>query len=180
MGLAKATWIWGGEMTEILLSWTEVALAAQVGLKRQLNAIKDGRKDQHGFKGDGWETHIVGACGELAAAKAIGVYWTPTVDTFKSGGDIGKLQVRTRSLSWHELYIRPDDRVSDVFILVTGAIPSFTVRGWYPATQARRDEWWKDHGNRDFAWFVPQRELNPLKTIDRDLQFPEICGREAA
>jgi len=72
---------------------------------------------------------VEGAAVEMAAAKALEHYWVPSVDTFKTGSDIGtSIQVRTRSRHSYDLIVRPDDRDEDHLVLVTGIAPRFHVR----------------------------------------------------
>ncbi len=148
----------------VTLSPYELSMAAQVGSRRQIEALTKGLPDKHGFGGeDGWTVHIEGACGEMAVASALGRYWSGSVNTFKSGGDVGTVQVRTRSRHDYDLIVRRDDRDNDIFILVTGLAPRFEVRGWIRGADARRSEWLRTHGNRPAAYFVPQTALMPIK-----------------
>ena len=148
------------------LELSELAQAAWVGIRRHINAIQEGKKDSHGFDGtDGWTKHIEGASGELAVAKLLNIYWDAPVGTFKTGADVGELQVRTRSRSDYDLIVREVDRDEDVFILVTGVAPVFRVRGWITGGEAKRSEWLKTHGGRPAAYFVPQDDLKPLSSL---------------
>lgn len=149
----------------------ELHLAASVGVRRQIEAMSAGRPDRHGHSGAGWNLHLEGACGELAVAKALGRYWDGSVNTFKKGGDVGAVQVRTRSKHEYELIVRQGDRDSDVFVLVTGVAPSYRVRGWLRGGDAKRPEWEKTHGDRPPAWFVPHAALK---------SFPESMVTVAA
>ncbi len=147
----------------VTLEWHEVMLAAGVGMRRHIAALRAGRPDRHGFNGQtGWTIHAEGACGEMAIAKALGLYWNGSVDTFKSFGDVGALQVRTRSRPEYELIVRPDDSDDDTFVLITGTAPTFTVVGAILGGLAKRDEWLQDYGGRPAAYFVPHSELVPL------------------
>ena len=139
----------------------EWAMAASVGMRRNMSAIADGRPDQHGFIGEGWGVHIEGACGEMAVAKALGVYWDGSVNTFK-GPDVGSIQVRTRSEDYYGLLVRAKDADDDVFVLVTGRSPEFVIRGWLRGSEAKREEWLSSHGGRPPAYFVPQERLRPI------------------
>lgn len=139
--------------------------AAQVGVMRNVSAIRAGKTNQHGFDEDGWNIHIEGACGELAAAKALNIYWDGSVNTFKKGADVGPYQIRTRSKHSYDLLVRNDDRDEDIFILVTGRAPEFVVHGWLSGRDAKQDRFLKDHGNRHPAFFVPKSELRPLSTL---------------
>jgi hypothetical protein len=138
-----------------------MAMAAECGIMRNIAAIIDGRADAYGLDEDdeGWSKHVEGACGEVAAAKVLGRFWSPTANAF-SAPDIGrKIGVRTRSRHDYDLNIRPSDKPDHVYVLVTGRAPNFIVRGYMLGADARRDEWLRDYGGRPSAWFVPQDAL---------------------
>lgn len=135
-------------------------LGATIGMQRQLEALSQGRPDRHGYDGaDGWTVHVEGACGELAVAKLLNRYWAGTLNTFKEGGDVGNIQVRTRSRENYDLIVRTDDRDEDVFVLVVGRAPKYRVVGWIRGKDAKRAEWSQTHGGRPAAFFVPQHAL---------------------
>lgn len=150
----------------VVLTWYELFLASQIGVKRQVEALKRNLPDRHGAKADqGWQVHVEGAAGEMAAAKALGLYWSGSINTFKTGGDIGTLQVRTRSRHDYDLIVRDSDRDDDRFVLVVGCAPVFDVIGWILGRDAKRQEWTRTHGGRSEAYFVPQNQLLPIETI---------------
>lgn len=151
------------EPVTVTLSLSETHAAISVGALRQIEAIRQARPDRHGAKAeDGWSLHIEGAAGEMAAAKALGRYWDMPVNTYKQGGDVGDLQVRTRSRHDYELIVRDGDRDGDTFILVTGRIPRFQVHGYIRGRDAKRPEWARNHGGRASAYFVPQAALTHI------------------
>lgn len=139
----------------------EVALAAQVGIRRQLEALARNLPDKHGYQGDGWSIHIHGAGGELAFAKAAGMYWNGSVNTFKAPDLAGNIQVRTRSGvgGREDLIVRPGDASSDVFVLVVGQVPEFVVAGWCYGSQAKQKRFAQNYGDRPSAYFVPRKQL---------------------
>ncbi len=150
---------------KIVLTIGEMHLAAHNGTLRVIESIKKGLKDRHGFEGPGWDINVEGAAGEIAAAKAIGTYWGGTVNTFKTMGDVGDLEVRTRSKSYYELIVREGDNSNAIFILVTGQAPVFNVVGWIKASDAKQPKWRKTHGGRPPAYFVPHDALNPIESL---------------
>mgnify|MGYP006300474069 CR=1 FL=1 len=85
--------------------------------------------------------------------------------TFKTGGDVGEIQVRTRSRHDYELLIRPQDRDEDTFVLLTGVAPSFRAHGWIQGQDAKKKEWLQTYGGRPPAYFVPQKDLRPLLAL---------------
>ena len=146
----------------IKLTENELIMAANVGVRRQSASLAKNLKDKHGASiSKGWQLHIEGACGELAFAKAMNWFWNGSVNTFKLP-DVGNVQVRTRSEAHYELIIRKGD--AGIFVLVTGTAPEYKVHGWFNSLHVR-DEWIKDHGGREKAFFVPQNELYPLTTL---------------
>lgn len=150
-------------MIVVTLDDFELLQAAQVGIRRHIEAVTSGRPDRHGFDGStGWQIHCEGACGELALAKAMNKHWSGSVNTFSSGGDVGRVQVRTRSKHDYELLVRDKDSDDDKFVLVTGTAPTYHIHGWIAGVDAKRVEWRQTHGNRPGAYFVPQSELTPI------------------
>lgn len=153
-------------MTQIVLTLGELHMAAEIGVLRQLEAIRKKLPDRHGFDGDtGWTIHIEGAAGEIAVAKVLGKYWGGTVNTFKSEGDVGKLEVRTRSKDYYDLIVRDNDKDDSIFILVTGKSPTFNVVGWILGKDAKNPEWKQTYGDRPSAYFVPQKELKSIEFL---------------
>lgn len=151
---------------EIVLTPSELQVAASVGVARHVQALREGRPDRHGARADdGWSLHIEGAAGEMAAARAMGRYWDAPVGTFKHGGDVGAIQVRTRSQHLYELIVRRDDRSEDTFVLVTGRAPRYRVHGWITGADAKRPEWLQAHGGRPPAYFVPHNALRSLADL---------------
>lgn len=150
--------------TAITLEWFEAQLAASVGVARQLSALRQGLGNRFGYRGAGWDIHVEGAGGEMAAAKALGLYWSGSVDTFKLP-DVGTLQIRTRSRDNYDLIVRPGDADDEAFLLVTGSMPSYLVHGWMLGADAKREEWLKTYAARTPAYFVPQSALHPLEGL---------------
>jgi hypothetical protein len=153
----------------VQLTWGELHMAAQIGVLRQLEAIRKGLPDRHGFDGDtGWTIHIEGAAGELAVAKVLNMYWGGTVNTFKTEADVGsKIEVRTRSKDNYDLLVRNNDPDDSIFILVTGKAPKYNVIGWITGKDAKKEEWKQDYGGRPTAYFVPQNALNSLESLPK-------------
>lgn len=152
----------------VKLTAYELMQAATMGSLRQISAITKGLPDRHGFAGLGWSEHIEGSCGELAVAKALDRYCSGSVNTFKTGGDLGaNVQIRTRSRHDYELIVRPDDRDDDMFVLVTGRSPEMTIRGWLTGAEAKRAEWMRTHGNRSAAFFVPSTALRSPDSLPK-------------
>lgn len=149
---------------EVTLHWYEAAMAVNVGWMRQFKAMTAGKHDCHGYAGDGWSEHIEGACGEMAVAKSLGIFWDGSVNTWKAA-DLAGMQIRTRSRHEWELIVRPGDDDKAAWVLVTGRCPHYVVRGWIAGADAKRADWLQNHGNRPPAYFVPQHALRPMEEL---------------
>lgn len=151
----------------ITLTWYELQRAGVVAVDRYVRALRDGKPDKHGAKTDanGLGLHFEGAAGEMVFAKATGRYWSGSVDTYKTEGDVGPIQVRTRSSHTYELLVRKDDADEDRFVLVTGRAPSYRVVGWLTGREAKQPEWLQTHGGREAAYFVPHNALHALAQL---------------
>jgi hypothetical protein len=145
----------------VKLTWYEAAMASHVGWMRQLAAIKAGKQDCHGYDGEGWSEHIEGACGEMAVAKLLGIFWDGSVNTWKAN-DLPGLQIRTRSLHDYDLIVRPNDENDSRWVHVTGRCPEYRVHGWIVGSSAKRPEFLKTHGGRPAAYFVPASKLRRM------------------
>lgn len=152
----------------VTISPDEWSLCVQVANARQVSSIKKGGRDTVSKK-DGWleefTPHIIGCVGELAVAKALGVSWTGSVDTFRSVPDLeGGVQVRHRKNPTWDLIVRSNDKDHETFILSRGMPPgAIEVVGWIKGSDAKREEWLKDVGNYGKpSYFVKAEYLNPI------------------
>jgi hypothetical protein len=151
----------------VTLTEYELMQASMVGCLRYIAAIKRNYKSGTKFKA-GWSEHVEGACGEVAAAKALGAYWGGSINTFKTGGDLDSTgyEVRTRSEQNYDLIIRDDDPNDRIFILVTGQTPNYEIAGWLLAADAKQVEFKKDYGGYGPAYFVPRKHLRPMRELE--------------
>lgn len=147
-----------------LTEW-EFYAAAQVGLARYLESIKQGLSDKHGFT-DRHKTidmDVYSALSEMVLCKYINRYWPARVNNYKEA-DIGKtLQVRHSLKADACLIIRKNDVANHRYALVTGEFPRFMVRGHILGSVGMQEAFLKDYNNRPDAYFVPQSQLTPFK-----------------
>lgn len=151
-------------MIEVRLSLDEMIFAAIAATRRMMNAAEHGYQHRAGMDDkDGWTRHLLGAAGEVAAAKALNRYWNGDPAAFKAA-DIGqRLQVRTRRCHWHELIIYPNDNPEHAYLLVTGTPPALVVRGWILGAEGMFPAWLTAPDNgRPAAYFVPQKHLEDV------------------
>lgn len=127
----------------VFLTSTELKCAATVAQARLDQALTEGREDTMGRHS--LRSHQFGAAGEMAFAKALGIYWEASCGTFKTRLDVGEWEVRTRSYSHGELFIRKNDEPARQFALVVyeSDLRMWRVVGWFPAISIK-PEWWDE------------------------------------
>jgi hypothetical protein len=159
---------------QVELEWYELEAAAFTAVRRQVEWLKQGKRDrgrtgrQDGLYNQNWTESVIGVCGELAFAKARGLYFDHSVNTFKAP-DVGGAQVRTRTKAEYELIVSPDAKDDEWYVLVVPVqLPRrFRVVGTIRARDAKRDEWLQTYGGGPPAYFVPHAALRPLPALAR-------------
>lgn len=149
---------------EVRLDPWEVFEAAMIGVGRQCRAMADGKRDSHGFRGDPWGAHILGALGEQAFAKVLNRYYAGSVDY--RAGDVGSVEVRTAPNHDYGLLVRAKDPDHAVFVLVTGSAPTFRIQGWITGAEAKRiGTLDRPDPARPPCWIVRQEDLEPIEAL---------------
>jgi hypothetical protein len=154
------------------LEWHEVLMAAQIGLQREAESIKRSSADRRPNIKHSWDQCIRGALGELAACKALGVFWDGSVNTYRKKPDIPpNIQVRTRPADeprlQYDLIVRKSDKDSDAFVLVAGQRDTFVVRGWISGKDAKSPDFLRNYDGHEEAWFVPRSALRPIEELSQ-------------
>lgn len=154
-------------MIKVELNESEAFHAALCGIGRRLKGIyTETRSDKHGFDGLGWDIDIEGAGAEIAACNALNIPWTHAVkivaDPSILEGDIAPgVEVRHTITHSNSLILHPEDKDDYSYLLVTGRMPIYMVRGWLKARDGKKQQYWRTDV-REPAFFVPQRDLNLL------------------
>lgn len=153
----------------VTLEWYELQLCCTIGSQRQIEAFRKNLAPKLGYWS--WHSHIEGAAGELAVAKALNMYWSGSVNTFGQA-DIGAdIQVRLRkSTSDFEpcLIVRPEDDDAHLFVLVIGESPYFHVIGWLYGHECKKAEYFKTYGQKRPAYFVPIPQLRDIHDLTEE------------
>jgi hypothetical protein len=154
----------------VTLAWHEVLMAAQIGLQREAECLKRLSRDRRPNIRHSWDQCIRGALGEMAACKALGVFWDGSVNTFKTKPDIPpNIQVRTRPADCdkvkYDLIVRSSDKDTDTFVLVAGQRETFVVRGWITGKLAKNQSYSRNYDGHEQAWFVPRDALRPIEEL---------------
>ena len=148
----------------VTLSASEIRFAAQVGAARRTESLlAKYERPVISSRGD-WQMDILGAIGEMAVAKALNVYWTPSVNTFKLP-DIGTLNVRATEHNNGRLLLRPGDPPG-IYVLVVVRKAECNVAGWIESDLAR-NAMYQSRPDLDgpLCWAVPMADLHPIETL---------------
>jgi hypothetical protein len=161
----------------IRLNSNDVKWAMQVGEERWNRAQK--RKSKARFKGAKREHHLIGAGGELAFCRAMGLTWPASLDSYHDDDkpDVypnWEVRCSPRMRGIKVVETDPDQRM---VVWVVGDDPSqhslYTVMGYMVAGGAKRHtEWYSDrYGNDRAFWKVPENKMVPI-----DPGFHDQCG----
>lgn len=167
-------------MMRVKLSAPEMALAAQLGCMRTINAITRQSRAAHGLTNQdvSWQLAIEGAMGEWAVAKALGVMPAMTTLPTYTGDLAQRLEVRTTPRAQGRLILHASDPSDRPYFLAIGRDGTYTIAGWAWGYEGKRTEYWDDPGTGRPAFFVPQHQLHPLadirRTPDGTLEFQQL------
>lgn len=101
---------------------------------------------------------------EWIVAKYYGRDFNPFASKYKRVADVGNgIEVKHTESGFH-LIIYPNDRNTDVAVLVTGKSPEFHITGWIPVSMAKRPRFKKSTQD---SWWVNMRDLQPIETLIR-------------
>lgn len=154
---------------EVTLTDEEMLEVRRIGLLRNKEAYGMGLKDKRGPE-DGENSHVVGAAGELAFAKCLGIDWPKAINTFKEPDFVIKrapIQVRTKKLgSKTELIFRKADNPDHAYVLMVQTAPNtYRVAGWRTGQMVMKWGEYKNPGNLEPAWFMDELLLNPIEKL---------------
>jgi hypothetical protein len=101
---------------------------------------------------------------EWIVAKYYGREFNPFASKYKRVADVGNgIEVKHTESGFH-LIIYPNDRNTDVAVLVTGKSPEFHITGWIPVSMAKRPRFKKSTQD---SWWINMRDLQPIETLIR-------------
>jgi len=102
---------------------------------------------------------------EMIVARYFGLDYDINLSNGKRGADVGQgLEVRWTSYVGGNLIVYPNDRDTDIAVLVVGKSPVYYIAGWLPVAFARRKRF---KNPRQDSWWVDQANLNPIDTLIR-------------
>jgi hypothetical protein len=102
---------------------------------------------------------------EMIVARYFGLDYDINDSKGKRRADVGQgLEVRWTSYVGGSLIVYPNDRETDIAVLVVGKSPIYYIVGWLPVAFARRKRF---KNPRQDSWWVDQGNLNPIDTLIR-------------
>jgi hypothetical protein len=151
----------------IELNDAELLHAATVGAQRRINGMKKSRPAYHGAdtRHNEWQIDIIGCIGELALAKALNLYWDPSVvDNLQTiPGDVGFYQVRsTQHLGGH-LFVHEYDKPEAPYVLAIVWNHKVKLAGWIYGKEREIGEP-RSSGTHTTYW-IPQKDLRPMEEL---------------
>lgn len=152
----------------IKFTLSEVELSINAGILRRKECIRKGNQNSgYGKEKTGvWDADIEGAGAELAFFKYKHLYWEGVVNNFKGPDALSNIQIRNTTLDRGKLIFRDDDNKEHYYILITGRIPYFKIRGFMLGKDTIRDQWVYAPNEQKPAWFVPQENLIDIDLLD--------------
>lgn len=139
-----------------------------VSIERQISNLKAGRHRRTGqSRNEEWKDHLVGACGELAAAKALHLYPSGMMaqNPEYTGDLFPNIEVRATIHQHGHLVLKPADSPERPFVLVCGIAPYVTIAGWIIGADGMHIKYWRGEDVVNPAYFVPQSDLHPITEL---------------
>lgn len=154
----------------VTLTAEELRHAAAGGVERNIDAMKKGRKsyqkDRPDHEQNWWQSHIIGAIGEFAVAKALGYEWDSTVGRIDAK-DVGEFEVRTTELPVPVLRFRSHNNPRSHYILASLKNNRVLLQGWLPGYAVR------DLGYMEFdnCWVAQVDSLYSMADLNAEIQW---------
>ena len=142
--------------------------ASLVGIKRMLDSVHKGHEDGKERKSEAERlgVDIVGTFGELALCKIMDWRWGCSVGSYKKPDARKNIEIRTNTHHNGHLIIKPNDDLSNVFVLMVGEAPTYRAAGWIFGREAdSMCEPRQPKGFKKPCYFVEQHDLNPMDTL---------------
>ena len=149
----------------IELTNADVLLAGLGGLMRRLHAIRKGRRDPTGARAaEKWGHDVVGALGEYAICKALGLHWDATVGRLDAA-DAGRLEVRCTTYLRGHLILHPRDHPDRSYILTLLHDTTIHTPGWLPGSVGMSPQYLQADARHGEAYYIPQADLYPMEQL---------------
>jgi hypothetical protein len=148
----------------------ESEVACFVGKRRYESSRRDGKQHTRGYTATGLKSHMRGevnaAAAEIAVGKLLNVYVPLSFNVKGEKPDVGRrIQVRHTLREDNSLIIIERSVDDQFFVLVTGSMPEYSVKGYIRAKEGKLEEYIRNPDDRGEAYFVPQSALTPIEDL---------------
>ena len=174
-------------MTIVGLTWSEVALCADVGVMRQVYAFTKDYKLYGNPDGSEalFEHHIAGAISEFAVARFLNLFWKPSIGETDNLDVGGLVEVRMRLIpgTGTDLAMRPKDHDDRPYVqvhLYRTRPHRPEIMGWIYGREGKRPG--EPVDPKRLVWFIPPpyrplselvEWVNDARRYDEKSQSPE-------
>ena len=143
----------------ITLTLTEIRVASQVGLQRQLEDIHKNKGSVFGESKDmAWQRHIEGALSECALAKYLNVYWNHQHWELP---DVGEVDVRCTNYHKPDLILHDKDIDDRKYYLLKGINGTYKICGWLYGREGKLKKYWRELvPGRGEVYAIPEIDLH--------------------
>lgn len=159
----------------VTLSADEMRQAAAGGVERRLDGLIRGRRSTHpetpDHKQAWWQSHIVGAIGEFAVAKAFGVAWKPTIGQVDQK-DVLDFEVRTTELPTPLLRYRGHNNPASKYILCSYRGNQVLIQGWLPGSTVKA----LGYEEFDNVWTAGVDQLYSMTDLNVDIEWSDTVA----
>lgn len=156
----------------VTLSEHELELAAIGGIRRRIDGMTKKRRSTHPETPDHeqqwWESHIVGAIGEFAVAKALGESWRPTIGEVNQK-DVGEFEVRTTQLPTPLLRYRGHNDPNSTYILCSYRGNQVLIQGWLPGHTVKA----LGYEAYDNCWVAGVEQLYSMADLNAEIEWSD-------
>lgn len=170
----------------VRLTQLEAQIAVLIGSSRRVCALRNGQRGGYGDENRDtwgqWGADIEAAATELAVAKYMQWWWDTELTPSKMRGDVNGVEVRATRWPNGRLIFRNDDAPDRAYVLVTGAMPDYCLRGWIRGEDACDEHYWDDaaRADRAAAYFVPAAALHPIDELRDYLALRDMHADRSA
>jgi len=166
---------------QVVLTNEERATAVAEAHRRQWTNEEKGLWGRNGGARTGskaLEMHLIGAMGEMAVAKHLGLKGFLYQEAEAKRGSVDlppDIDVKTRKGHDRDLIVQLSDRRDKRYILVTWMNPAqLFIHGWISGEKAMQPQYILDPARGRKAYFVPQSVLMPMTHFD-NAQVLTVC-----
>lgn len=157
------------------MTGAEISVAMHVGQLRMIDSMNSGHAQKRGLgvAAPYADIEFIGALGECAFAKHLGVYWDFSVRNFTTR-DVGTIQVKATRWPQGKLILNPDDPADQRYVLalILERGRKVTLRGWIDGHDAKQEAYWdKPDKYRPATHCVPQNALREIGDVTRTQGF---------